>query len=186
MALLGESNNPWEHRLGSRLESQEKDATEANWLIHGSVLHRSLIEIMRIETMFSRSGFLIVIGFYHARTYGALLFPRWAQEAEALTVAHYITPVRVSFSNVIGKSAALCDYSSRSRAVKLCWFGPRSSLLVSPRMGPKVDIPAAKILTLPRKQKYGWSGSYNIEIDKSKIPTLSLGSWDAAASLPRK
>ena len=37
---LRESNNPSEHRLGPRLESQEKDATEVNWLIHGSVLHR--------------------------------------------------------------------------------------------------------------------------------------------------
>ena len=35
-STMGESNVAPKHRLVSRLESHVKDATEVNWLIHGS------------------------------------------------------------------------------------------------------------------------------------------------------
>ena len=50
-------------------------------------LHRSLIKIIRNKDGFLRFGFLIVIGFYHARTQGTLILPLWIQGVETLTLA---------------------------------------------------------------------------------------------------
>ena len=57
VAPLGESNNPTEHRLGSRLESQERDAVEVNWLIHCSFLYIDLFKLWGLRTCFRDLGF---------------------------------------------------------------------------------------------------------------------------------